>query len=80
MFCMAKAALIKFREGVSNETIAKALNSIRGILDIPAEGFDYDTVVENGQRYAKMTRRPFRWSDVVHDYNPQHGEPVFYVP
>lgn len=77
---MSKAALIKFRDGVSNEEIAKALNSIKNILDLPRTGLERTYVNDRGRKVAQYHERPFRWSDVVQEYNPEHGEPVFYIP
>jgi hypothetical protein len=65
-----RAALIKFKDDATPEDIAKALNSIRHILKVPSFGYPTDT----------MVKRPFRWGDIVHEYDPEWGEPVFYIP
>ena len=51
-------AVIRFREGLSQEDVAKAMNLIKDYLDsVPA-----------------------KWSDVVRKYDPDFGEPCFYIP
>ena len=77
---MSKAALIKFHDGVTNEEIARALNSIKHLLDLPRTVPEGTYTMEGGRKVVRYHDRPFRWSDVVHKYNPEHGEPCFYVP
>lgn len=84
---MRYGALIRFKEGVSEERIAQALNSIKDVLDVPAHVEEpvYQTK-EQGYRgrgaraiigYQKV---PFKWSHFVQKYDPEYGEPVFYIP
>lgn len=69
-------AVIKFKVGTSQEDIARALNSIKHLLDLPTTTTEYSS----GNGYTPPTIRPFRWSDLVQSFNPEHGSPVFYVP
>jgi hypothetical protein len=63
------AALIKFNSNVTYEEAVAALRSIKHLLDIPVA-------------YDSKARKeiPARCKDVIQEYNPEHGEPVFYIP
>lgn len=65
------AALIKFHDGVTFEEAVAALRSIKHLLDVP-DRIDWDG--------TQTTRRPTLCKEVVRKYNPDHGEPVFYIP
>lgn len=64
------AALITFKEGVSEAEIAKAMNLIKHVLDLPTE------VTEAGHHH----KVPFAWRHLIKKYDPQYGEPCFYIP
>ena len=62
MFNMSKAALIKFKNGVTNEEIAKALNGIQHLLDIPRTVPEGTYTMESGRkvvRYESIGRGMF---------------------
>jgi len=77
---MARAALIKFKASATPEQIAKALNLIKGVLELPAEGFNAENYEEGGMACVRYHKVPFRWSHLVHEYDPENGEPTFYIP
>lgn len=64
------AALITFKEGVSEAEIAKAMNLIKHVLDLPTQ------VTEQGHQH----KVPFTWRHLIKKYDPQYGEPCFYIP
>jgi hypothetical protein len=68
-------ALLKFKAGVTEQQIARALNSIKDIIDLPDHGIEYAKDGSGG--YRKV---PFRWSQIVQKYDDRHGDPVFYIP
>lgn len=80
-------AVIVFKEGVTEEQIAKAMNALKDVLDIPSEVEEpiYQTK-EQGYRglgaraitdYKKV---PFQWRHLVQKYDDQYGGPVWYIP
>lgn len=73
-------ALIKFKDGTTAEEAAAALEKIMGLLDIPTTGGDYVPDPSRGQRFVKWVPRPFLLVDLIQSYNPDHGEPVWYIP
>jgi len=77
---MARAAVVKFKDGATQEQIAKALNAIKDVLDLPLEGFESESFEEGGRKCVRYHKVPFRWSQIVHEYDPKYGEPVFYIP
>lgn len=70
-------ALLKFRADATPEEIAKALNSIKDILDLPDYGLE---TVKNSDGTQSMKKVPFKWSQLVSKYDDRHGEPCFYIP
>lgn len=76
-------AVIKFRDGVDPAEIAKAMNQIKHLLDLPAtveEPVYANDPKVMGRRIVKYRSVPFAWRHLVHEYNPDHGDPVWYVP
>ena len=65
------AALIHFREDVSDEEAREALEKISGVLSLPT---DYD-IVDGKMQYKKGSA-----GDYVHSYDDEYGGPVWYIP
>lgn len=74
------AALIHFRKEATPAQIAAALNKIKDVIDVPPHTEEPEYFTQNGQKFVRYKPRPFRWSDIVNEYNPEHGTPVFYIP
>jgi hypothetical protein len=70
------ATVLKFKKGVTEAQISRALNAMKDILDLPDHGYEY--VTQNDT--ARQVKVPFRWSHIVHKYDDQYGDPVFYIP
>lgn len=68
--------VLKFRKDATPEQIAKALNSIKEILEVPSHGVEYR---KNNDGSATPVQIPFRWSQIVNKYDDRHGDPVFYI-
>lgn len=69
--------VLVFKEGTTEAQIAKALNSIKAILDVPLSVQEVRNV-DNGA--SRLVQAPFRWAHIVHTFNPEIGGPVWYIP
>jgi hypothetical protein len=69
-------ALLKFADGVSRSEAIAALKSIKHLLDLP-EGGDYEPT---GDGRVKWVAAPLKGTDIVKEYNDEHGSPVWYIP
>lgn len=72
-----KAAIIKFRVDATEAEIARALSSIKAVLELPRCGYEYEKKPGGG---LVMKEVSFRWSQIVNNYDDEYGEPVFYIP
>jgi hypothetical protein len=36
--------------------------------------------IRAGQKMARFVQRPLANKDMIHEYNDEHGEPVWYIP
>jgi hypothetical protein len=83
-------ALLVFRDGVTPQEAAAALERIRDVLDLPAESTKYlpeGPVVGRNPRTGGNVRvpsipvkRPFQMIDKIQAFNPDWGWPTWYVP
>ena len=80
-------AVIVFKQGVTEEQIAKAMNALKDVIEVP------ETVEEpirqtraqgyKGPGAAKIigyNKVPFTWRHLVQKYDDQYGGPVWYIP
>lgn len=75
--------VLVFREGLSKEDAVRALNSISHVLQLPATTYgteDTGQRTQYGQKVVRSVTRPFRMADKIHEFNPEHGGPVWYIP
>jgi len=72
----ALASLIKFKAGTTREEAVSALRSIRHLIELP-EGGEY---VSNGDGTCSWKPGPVKVKDVLKEYNPEYGSPIFYIP
>lgn len=83
---MAKrfGSVIVFKQGVTKEQAAKALASLAEVVEFPAKTYEYVPVEEKQARGAarkvKMVEVPFAYAHAVHDFEDEHGSPVWYIP
>lgn len=68
--------VLKFRKDATPEQIAKALNSIKAIIEVPEHGVESRNNTDGTVSYVTV---PFRWSQIVNKYDDRHGDPVFYI-
>lgn len=75
-------ALLVFKRGVTPEQAAAALESIREVLDLPAETTEYtdDQRAAGRFRAVRPSRRPFEMRDKVSEFDDDWGGPVWYIP
>jgi hypothetical protein len=80
-------ATIIFKAGVTEEQIAKAMNALKDVLDIPSEIEEpiRQTRAEGykGPGAAKIIgykKVPFTWRHLVQKFDDQYGGPVWYIP
>jgi len=74
-------AVIVFKEGVTEEQIAKAMNALKDVLDVPGEV--EEPIYQEGRGARRITgykKVPFTWRHLVQKFDDQHGSPVFYIP
>jgi hypothetical protein len=71
-------AVVVFKPGVTREQAARALASISDVLDFPKQSYRYVSVVPKGP--IQSVTRPFKPEDAVHEYEDEHGSPVWYIP
>ncbi len=65
-------SVIIFKPGTTKAQAAKALAALAHIVDFPETSFRF---VKN-----KPESVPFKHEHAVHEFNPEHGKPVWYVP
>jgi hypothetical protein len=70
--------VLVFREGVSPEEAAKALEKIREILDLPEK--TSRMVVNPDGRTCHFVEIPFEMVHKVEEYDDECGGPVWYIP
>lgn len=80
-------AVIVFKEGTTPEQMAKALNAIKDLIEIPSEAQEpvYQTKAEGykgpgARRIVGYNKVPFTWRHFVQEYDDQYGGPVWYIP
>ena len=78
-----------FKDGVTPEQAAAALESIKHVLDVPETK---SVPVPAGQREVEIggrmvmkdcvryEDRPFNMADYLHKFNDEWGGPVWYIP
>jgi hypothetical protein len=77
-----------FKPEVSKSEAAMALNSIRNLLDLPAEVASPAphilAAIDRGEtvrfRPEEWVGRPFKITDTIHEYDDEWGGPVWYIP
>lgn len=74
-------SVLIFKASTTKEEAAEALAQIGHLLDVPSEWSDpvYFTD-EHNQKRVRYERRDFRYDDLVHEFEPEYGEPVWYIP
>jgi hypothetical protein len=86
---MRQGALLIFKEGVTPEEAATALEKICDVLDLPDEVIEYvdgeEVDVAIGgivrkQKTVKPVKRPFTMVTMVQSFDPKWGWPVWYIP
>ncbi len=70
--------VLVFKPGVSKVEAAKALASLKRVLEVPEKSHDYVGPV--GRGLASYKERPFVFNDLVHEYDDEWGGPVWYIP
>jgi len=83
-------SVIVFKPGTTPEEAAKALEKIAEVLDLPEKGHDrvdagmVDDHLPDGRvrkvRAVTCRERPFKFTDLVREYDDEYGGPVFYIP
>ena len=76
---MAKrfGSVIVFKKGVTKAQAAKALATLAAVVDFPEKVYEYPRV---GPRQVKQVEVPFTHEHAVHDFDDEHGGPVWYIP
>lgn len=73
-------ALIKFKPGVTKEKAAMALKAIQAVLDVPETTTRYVPAGTGTGRSMRSETVPFKSEHLVHEYEDEHGGPVWYIP
>lgn len=78
-------AVIKFRQGVSKRQAIDALRLIRQVLDVPETVTDLRPAPHKRRPSdvrdpVEFYTRPLRGTDLIKEYEEEHGEPVWYIP
>lgn len=83
-------AVIVFKKGVTKEEAARVLEKLRDVLDFPATTYKYEPTGKSGQvrnawfgkgvRQVRQVEVPFETSHAIHEFEDEHGKPVFYIP
>lgn len=73
-------ALLVFRDGVTPQQAAAALEQIRSVLDLPTETTKYQDRIVGGRMQTEAKRQPFQMIDKIQSFNPDWGWPTWYVP
>lgn len=79
--------VLVFKEGVSPEEAASALQQIADVLDLPSEVTVYEYAdgrnTDNSTRGGRVTgshKRPYNYQDSLHEFDDEFGGPTWYVP
>jgi hypothetical protein len=80
-------AVITFREGVTPAQAGAALKKIADVIDAPVCSTD---LVPDGQVFLqdlqiwknklRINSRPFRFTDLIEEFDDEMGGPVWYIP
>lgn len=80
-------SVIVFKEGTTLEQAAAALEKIRDVLDLPTTTTAFEptgakrVIAGVGSKEVhKMVQKPFQMVDTLHEFNPEWGGPVWYIP
>ncbi len=70
-------AVIVFKAGVSRQAAAKALAALAHVVELPETVIDFGPRL--GLKRCKATPEEAAFS-VLKEFDPDHGNPVFYIP
>lgn len=70
--------VLQFAEGTTREEIVAALKTIKHLLD--PKTLVRNEYGRNADGSMKVTQRPITNKEMVHEFNPDHGTPVWYIP
>ena len=71
-------ALLKFAEGLTREEIVAALKTIKHVLD--PESLTRNEYSRDADGKVVVTKRPVTNKEMVHKYDDEHGDPIWYIP
>lgn len=69
--------VLVFKDGISREQAAKAIASLKDIVELPEQGIDVGSRL--GLKKAKRTPEQAA-SSKIYEFDPRYGQPVWYIP
>ena len=68
--------VVVFKAGVTQAQAADALRKIADVIDTPPTSY----VRSDTTKHPRYVDVPFAFEHTIHEYNSDHGGPVWYIP